>query len=180
MVFGVVGWKLNSSCYIWNYKSVVFKTLHHSSMSWEIRPMYLFSWNFIQFKKKKMLTKVQNSKLLTAQVKFQQIYSLVGSFCWNYIKFQLKKYRSYVSWYWRVVKMLEKNRFFVLKRTRICWILIWALNSLNILYFDWSLFSKVYNFWPKTLQWKYISWHWRIMQNSNKNWFRVWKMTWGN
>ena len=130
--------------------------------------------------KKKMLTKVQNSKLLTAQVKFQQIYSLVGSFCWNYIKFQLKKYRSYVSWYWRVVKMLEKNRFFVLKRTRICWILIWALNSLNILYFDWSLFSKVYNFWPKTLQWKYISWHWRIMQNSNKNWFRVWKMTWGN
>ena len=37
---------------------------------------------------------MQNFRLATAQVKFQQICTFIGSFCWKCIKFQLKKYRG--------------------------------------------------------------------------------------
>ena len=40
---------------------------------------------------------MQNFRLLTAQVKLHQIHTLTGSFCWKYIKFQLKKYRGVMS-----------------------------------------------------------------------------------
>ena len=33
---------------------------------------------------------MQNFRLLTAHVKFHQIYTLIGSFCWKYVKVQLK------------------------------------------------------------------------------------------
>ena len=119
-------------------------------MSWEITLLYSFSWNFICFGQKKLI-KVQNLRLLTAQVKSHKICTLIGSFYWKYIKFQLKKYRGviYISWYWRVMQNLKKNRFVVLKMTRIWWILIRALKSLKKLHFDWSLSCKVYNVWPK-------------------------------
>ena len=153
--------------------------MHHSSMSWEISLLYFFSWNFIWFLQKEPTT-VQNFRLLTAQVKFHQICTLIGYFCWKYIKFQLKKvWRKYVSWYQRVVQNLKKNLFFVSKMTRIWWILIRALKSLKHLHFDWSLLCKVYNVWPEKVQRSYISWHWRAMQNLKKNWLVVWKMTWG-
>ena len=70
--------------------------MHHSSMLWEISLLYFFSWNFIWFLQKEPTT-VQNFRLLTAQVKFHQICTLIGSFCWKYIKFQLKKYRGVMS-----------------------------------------------------------------------------------
>ena len=51
-----------------------------------------------------------NFQLLTAQVKFHQICNLIGSFCWKYTEFQLKKVqRSYVLWYWRVIQNLKRN-----------------------------------------------------------------------
>ena len=121
-------------------------------MLWEISLLYFFSWNFIWFLQKEPTT-VQNFRLSTAQVKFHQICTLIGYFCWKYIKFQLKKvWRKYVSWYQRVVQNLKKNLFFVSKMTRIWWILIWALKSLKNLHFDWSLLCKVYNVWPKKVQ----------------------------
>ena len=56
---------------------------------------------------------VQTFRLLTAHVKFQQICTLIGSFCWKYIKVQLKKYRGVMShdpeeWYniWRKTDFL--------------------------------------------------------------------------
>ena len=70
--------------------------MHHSSMSWEITLLYFFGWNFIWFLQKEPI-KVQNFRLSTAQVKFHQICTLIGSFCWKYIKFQLKKYRGVMS-----------------------------------------------------------------------------------
>ena len=104
--------------------------MHHSSMLWEISLLYFFSWNFIWFLQKEPTT-VQNFRLLTAQVKFHQICTLIGYFCWKYIKFQLKKvWRKYVSWYQRVVQNLKKNLFFVSKMTRIWWISIQTLKSL--------------------------------------------------
>ena len=122
---------------------------------------------------------MDNFRLLTAQVKFQQICTLIGYFCWKYIKFQLKKlWRKYVPWYQRVVQNLKKNLFLVSKMTRIWWISIRALKCLKNWHFDWSLLRKVYNVWPKQVQRSYISWHWKVMQNLKKNWLVVWKMTW--
>ena len=115
-------------------------------------------------------TTVQNFRLLTAQVKFHQICTLIGYFCWKYIKFQLKKvWRKYVSWYQRVVQNLKKNLFFVSKMTRIWWILIWALKSLKNLHFDWSLLCKVYNVWPKKVQ--------RSMFHDNEESCKIWRKT---
>ena len=42
-------------------------------------------------------------------------------------------------------------------------ILIRALKSLQNLHFDWSLWFKVYNLWPKKVQRSYLSWHWIVM-----------------
>ena len=149
-------------------------------MSWEISLLYFFSWNFIWFLQKEPTT-VQNFRLLTAQVKFHQICTLIDTFCLQYIKFQLKTYRgvTYISWYWRVMQNLKKNRFFVSKMTRIWWILIWALKSLKNLHLDWLLSCKVYNVWPEKAQRSYLSWHCRVMQNSKEYWLVVWKTTWG-
>ena len=43
-----------------------------------------------------------------------------------------KVQRSYVSWYWRLMQNLKKNRSVVSKMTRIWWILIGALNVSKI------------------------------------------------
>ena len=122
--------------------------------------------------------KVQNFRILTAQVKFQQICTLIGSFCWKYIKFQLKKYRVLMShvteeWckIWRKTNLFQKWQEFGE---------FWSkhLKSLQNLDFDWSSLCKVYNVWPKKVQRSYLSWHWRMMQNLKKNWLVVSKMTW--
>ena len=47
-----------NSCHFWNSKSVFLQILHHSSGSWDITPLYFFSWNFIYFQQKKPI-KVQ-------------------------------------------------------------------------------------------------------------------------
>ena len=86
--------------------------MHHFSVSWEITLQYFFSWKFIESGQKEPI-KVQNFRLSSAHVKFHQI---CGSFCWKYIKFQLKKYRGLVShnteeWFkiWRKTNMLFKK-----------------------------------------------------------------------
>ena len=56
-----------------------------------------------------------------------------------------KVQRSYVSWYWRVMQNLKKNRFFVSKMARIWWILIRAL-SLQNFHFNWSFCAKYITF----------------------------------
>ena len=120
---------------------------------------------------------MQTFRLPTAQVKFRQICTLIASFRWKCIKFQLKKlWRSYVSWYQRVVQNLKRNLIFVSKMTRTWGILIRALKSLKDLQFDWTLLCKVSNVWPKKVQRRYILRHWRVMQNLKKNWLVVLKM----
>ena len=123
----------NFSCHIWNHRSVFLETLLHSSVSWEITHMYFFSWHFIWFGQKEPI-KVQNIKLSTAHVKFYQLCFLIGSFCWKYIKFQLKRHRANTShdteeWckIWRKTDLLfQKWQEFVefwlehLKVSKIC------------------------------------------------------------
>ena len=125
-----------------------------------------FSWSFIWFLQKEY-TKVR-------------ICTLIGSFCWKYIKFQLKRYivvMSHDTEEW--CKIWRKNWFFVLKMPRIWWIMIRALKSLKHLHFVWSLSCKVYNIWPKKVQRRYISWHWRDIHSLlKKKWLVVSKMTW--
>ena len=114
-------------------------------------------------------------RVLTAHVKFHQIYTLIGSFCWKYIKFQLKKYRE--------VKSHDTEE----------WCEIWIKTDL---FQKWQEFGE---FWPKhskvsqicTLIGSYcakylmfdvkkyrgvISWNWRVMQNLRKSylWFGKW------
>ena len=81
----------NSWCPVWNYKSVFHYIFHHSSVSWEITLLYFFSWNCTWFGQKEPI-KVQNFRLSTAHVKLHQICTLIDSFCWKYIKSNLKKY----------------------------------------------------------------------------------------
>ena len=71
-------------------KSVFTYALHHPSVSWEITLLYFFSSNFIWFGKKEPI-KVQNFRLSTAHMKFHQICTLIGSCCWKYKTFLLKK-----------------------------------------------------------------------------------------
>ena len=59
---------------------------------------------------------MQHFRLSTTHVKFHQICTLIGSFCWNYIKFQLKKYRGVMSHdaeegckIWRKTDLLFQN-----------------------------------------------------------------------
>ena len=65
-------------------------------MSWEITLLYFSSWNFVWFGQKEP-TKVQNFRLSATHVKLQQIRTLIGSFCWKYIKFHFKNYRGTMS-----------------------------------------------------------------------------------
>ena len=122
---------------------------------------------------------MQNFRLSTALIKFHQICTLIDSFYWKYIKFQLKKYRGVMShdtgeW----CKIWRKNDFLFQKLNYVSWILIRALRSLKHLHFDWSFLCQVYNVWPKKVRRSCNSWHcieesckiWR----KNSLWFGKW------
>ena len=55
----------------------------------------------------------------------------------------------------------------------------WPEHSKNLknLYFAELLLTKVY-VWAKKVQRSYIWWHWRMMQNLEKNWLVLPKITW--
>ena len=135
-------------------------------MSWEITLLYFFSWNFIWFGQKEPI-KGQHFRLLTAHVEFHQICTLIGSFCWKYIKFQLKKYRGVFS------HGTEE------------WCKIWE--ETDLLLQKWQEFGE---FWPKHTKdskictlivsfcakylpferlRSYVTWHRKVMQNMKKN-----------
>ena len=170
--FWVAGWKFTKFLSYLKPQVRFFVSL-------EITLVYFFSWNFIWSGQKETI-KAQNFRLLTAHVKFHQICTLIGSFYWKYIKFQLENHTGVTSHDMsRVIQNLKKNHFVVSKMTRIWWILIRALKYLKLFHFDWSLSCKVYNVWPKKVLRIYLSWQWRTMQNLKKNWLVIWKMTWG-
>ena len=77
---------------------VIFKTtnrfflqiLHHSLVSWDVNPLYLFIWNFLYFQQKQPI-KVQIWWNFIWAVESLKLCTLLGSFCKNHKKFQLKK-----------------------------------------------------------------------------------------
>ena len=106
--------------------------MHQSSVSWEITLLYFFTWKCTWLEEMEPI-KVQNFKLSTAHLKFQQICTLIASFCWKYIKFQLKKHRGVMShdpeeWWkiWRKTDLFQKQQKFgefwteFLKVSQVC------------------------------------------------------------
>ena len=82
-------------CHFWKNKSVFLQILHQSSVSWDVTPLYFFSWNFTYFQQKKPI-KVQTWWNVAWAVESLKFCSLMGSFCSNHIKFKLKKYSGVI------------------------------------------------------------------------------------
>ena len=117
---------------------------------------------------------MQNSRLLTAHVKFRQICTLIGSLKYKVLaeKYRGVKCQDPEDW----CKIWRKTDTLFQKMTRILWNLTRALKSLQNVDFYLLLLCKVFNVWPKKVQRSYLSWRWRVMQNLKKHWF-VEKMT---
>ena len=195
----------NSSCQFWNHNVKVYSnfellfsvTKDNSTVLFYLNPLYL---------RKKEPIKVKFSdfwvlgwkitKFLMSKLKLQVLFLFFtlqwckdfwlltfltfDCFCWKYIEIFAERYRlvmSHCSEDW--CKIWRKTDLLFQVMTKIWWILTWALKSLKNLHFHWFLLCKVFNVWPKKVQRSYLSWHWRVMQNLKKNWFVVWKMTWG-
>ena len=105
-------------------RSGFIQVLHCCSVSWKITPLCFCSSNLVYFRQKEPI-KNKFSDFWVVEWKFTKslMSYLIGSFCWKYIKFQLKKYRRVVSWHWRVMQNLKRNWFIVSKLTRNWWIL---------------------------------------------------------
>ena len=110
----------------------------------------------------------QSAKFQTF-MKFHQIRTLIGSFCWKYITFQLKSSEVITShdteeWCKIWVKVIccfknDKNLVNFDPSTQ----------SLKNLYFDWFLLYKVYNIWPK----KYRG----VIFHDTEEWCKIWRKT---
>ena len=103
-----------------------------------------------------------------------KICNLMCYFCRKYIMFETKKIqRSYVSWHWRMMQNLRKNRLWKndMRNLGNFDLSTWQSQSLH---FNGFLLSKVYNVWAKKLR---GSWQWGLMQYFNKKidwWFEKW------
>ena len=124
--------------------------------------LYVFSWNFTWFLQREP-TKVQNFKLAIAQVKFHQICILIGSFCWKYIKFQLKKYKGVCLIILKSGANFEEKPMFCSKTDKTFEIPICSVEISPYLYFDGLFSLKVYKISAKRVQRSYVSWHWWVV-----------------
>ena len=74
--------------------------------------------------------------------------------------------RCYLSTHWRMIKNLDRDWFVVSKLTWGIWqTLTRAFVSLKDVHLNGLLLSKVYIFWAKKVQRRYLLWHWRVRQN---------------
>ena len=75
-----------------------------------------------------------------------------------------------MSWQWRMMQNLKRDWHDVSKLTWGIWrILIRALESLKKIHFNVLLLSKVYIVLVEKVQRSYLSWHWRGIQNLERN-----------
>ena len=73
---------------------------------------------------------------------------------------------SYLSWKWRAIQNLERNRLVVLKLTSGIWqILTWALKSFTNFNFNGLPLTKLFIVQAKKVRRIYLSWNWRGIQN---------------
>ena len=111
-----------------------------------------------------------------------ETFTLMGSFCSKYIRFELEKYRGVIfhdtePW----CKIWINPDLVVSKMTwKIGWTFIRALQSLKNCTLMGSFCPKYLTFQPENfrgIMCHYVSWHWRMMQNLKKTWLVAWKMT---
>ena len=138
--------------------------MHHSSLSWEITLLYIFSRKFIWFRQKKFL-KMQNFILSTAHGKCNQICTLIGFFCWHVYTFHGGKSTEELC-----LMTLKKKWFVVSKLTNISWILTQAIKGLKNLHFDWFLLYKVYTTFD-------LKMYRGVIFHDNEGWYKIWKKT---
>ena len=124
------------------------------------------------------LDKKNQSKCKISHVKFHQIWTLIYSFCWKYIKFQLKTYGIVMPHgtqegcnFWTKTDLLfQKRQKFGeaenLMKTR-------APIILKISTLIRSFCAKYITFDLKKVQRSSLLWHKRVTQNLTKNWFLV-------
>ena len=144
---------------------------------------------------------MQNFRHLTAEVKFHQICTLIGSCCWKCKKFLLAKYRGVYKVHENLVNFhpstqkSKKSTLWLIpfvqswtkkKEKRTCGLENDTRNLANFcqntlrrqnLCFSGVFLSKIQNSWAKNLQRSYVQWHWRMIKNLNRNWLVVSQLT---
>ena len=122
-------------CHFWNDKSVFLQILHHSSGSWDIIPLYFFSWNFMYFQTKGAYQSTNLVKFYMSSRKSEILHFdglLLSKSCTVSAK---KVQKSYLAWHWRVMQSLKKNWLLVSNMTLgIWWIFTWSFKSLKIVF----------------------------------------------
>ena len=88
---------------------------------------------------------------------------------------ELKKIqRRYRSWQRTVMQNLNKLWPCGFKNGMRNWV---NFHKTEKLYIDELFLSKAYNISVRKFHRKYVSWHWRVVQNLKENWLVAWKMT---
>ena len=126
-----------NSCYLWNVDLVFLQILHHSSVSWDITPLYFFSWNFKYFQKTEPI-KLQKWSNFRWTIKSWKFFILPLLLSKSY-KIRAKTVqKSYLSWHWTVMKNWNKPGSFCFKIGMRNVINFRALKSLE----NWALFAQ--------------------------------------
>ena len=147
---------------------VIFETTSHfffKLRSWKITLLYFFSWNFILFWRREPM------RMLNFRLSISPNCNLISSFCWKYIKFQLKSTEvlSHDTFTY-IGRKFEEKLICCFKTDKIFWwIFIRALKSLKNLYFDWFLAWKLCNVWSKKVQ--------RSFSHDTREWCKIWRKT---
>ena len=130
--------------------------MHQSLVSSETTLLYFFSCNFIWFRQKEPI-KIQNFRLSTVHMKFYQICTLRDSFCWKYVKFQLKSIEDLCCMTRKIDRKFEEKLNSCFKNDKtLAYFDLSTWNSRNF-HFDWFLLCKVCNLWPKKVQRSYLN-----------------------
>ena len=113
---------------------------------------------------------MHNFRFSIDQVKFHQICTLIGCFCWRYIKFQLKKYRG------------------VMPHDTEDWCKIWT--KTNLLFQNWQEFGEFWSEHSKVskictltgpFRAKYITFDLKkyrgVIFHDTEEWCKIWRKT---
>ena len=110
-------------------------------------------------------------KFWSEHPKVSLIFTLMGFFWAKYMSLKLEKVRrSYISWKWRAMQNLERNRPVVSRLAQGIWqVLTWAFKSFKDFRFNGLLLSKVYIVEAENVHQSYLLWNGRGMQNLVRN-----------
>ena len=133
---------LNSLYHFSNRKASFLQTLHDTSVSWKIAPLYFLSQTLYTLHKREQ-SNCKLLRLLSAQIKIHQILLILETnFFFNFwITFLSKSYdriakkvwKIYLSWHLRVMQSLIKNWLVVSSMSsRIWWNFTQPLKSLKV------------------------------------------------